>query len=108
MVLLLVGVYLLVNDKRILELISKRSREEKGIPLRILPFAPTIILTGIELLPHTSWEDVFVPFVPASINDLCHVRIVVETFEARVEGSGLSTAGYFRLWFGRSGQGIIS
>ena len=87
---------------------AQQSREEKSVPLRILPFASTVVLAWIELLPDTRGEDVFVPFVPASIDDLCHVRVVVEAFEARVERCGLSTAGLLCLRLGRPREGIVA
>lgn len=86
---------------------AQQSREEKRIPLGILPFASTVVFAWIELLPNARGEDVFVPLVPASIDHFCYVRVVVEAFEARVERSGLSTAGLLCLGLGRAREGIV-
>jgi len=36
-----------------------------------------VVLVGVEILPHGGWKDMFIPFIPATIDDFCERRIII-------------------------------
>jgi hypothetical protein len=60
--------------------------EEKCIPARIPLDFFLVVFLGIEFLPHAGWENVFVTFVPAAINDFRECCVVSCAFEIHFWG----------------------
>ena len=58
--------------------------KEKGIPALIPLNLRLIILLRIESLPHAGREDMFIPLVPATIDDFGVGWIVVGSFNNRI------------------------
>ena len=68
-------------------------RKEEGIAACVAPHLGRVILLGVKVLPGAGRVDVFVPLVPAPIDDLSQPWVVVGSLEGAHVGESFGCGG---------------